>query len=244
MWFKHLQIYQFSSDFIFNIEDLTNKLESKKFHSCANILPMSMGWEAPIGKNEDAPLVHAANGSWLIRLKIEEKLLPATVIRNHTNEKINTLETEQKRKLSSKEKAAIRDETYGALLPQAFSKYSHINALIDPEKRLLIIDSSSRSKAEDYITFMRKAVETLPVTLLDTLPISQILTKWLQLSTLPIELQLGGTCVLQDSKAEGGIVRCSKQDLRSPNIQAFLQDNMEVAQIQLAWKTAFNLHLT
>ena len=51
------------------------------------------------------------------------------------------------------------------------------------------------------------------------------------------------TCVLQDNRDEGGSIRCTKQDLQSTNIQAFLKDRMEVAQMQIHWKQQLTFNL-
>ncbi len=244
MWFKNLQIYQFSNEFTFDIENFTTQLEQHRFHPCVSILPMSLGWQAPINEVTDAPLIHAANGIWLLCLKIEEKLLPSTVVRNHAIEVINKLETEQERKLNSKEKASIREESYAYLLPKAFSKYKEIYAIIDPQEKLLLIDTGPRNQAENFITFLRKTIGSLPVTLPETIGISQCMTRWLKTQRLPQYFQYGETCVLQDNRDEMATIRCTKQDLHSSNIQAFLKDGMEVKQIQLHWKEqlTFILH--
>lgn len=243
MWFKNLQIYQFSDDFIFDLEDFTVKLEQRCFHPCASILPMSLGWQAPIGTADDAPLVHSANGIWLFSLKIEEKLLPTTVVRDHAAKKINEIENQQLRKLNSKEKTAIREESYGTLLPQAFSKYKQIYAIIDPTEKLLLIDCSARNQAEDFITFLRKTLDSLPVALPETISIAQCMTNWLATKKLPEHFQYGESCVLQDNRDEGGNIRCNKQDLQSTNIQAFLKDRMEIVQMQIHWKQQLTFNL-
>ena len=64
--------------------------------------------------------------------------MPTTVVRDHAARKINEIENEQIRKLNSKEKTAIREESYGTLLPQAFSKYKKIYAIIDPTEKIII----------------------------------------------------------------------------------------------------------
>lgn len=236
MWFKHLQLYQFSPDFDLDIESLEEKLAAFSFKPCANILPMSMGWQAPIGVDETAPLIHAANGIYLLALRIEEKILPATVIRDQVKERIAELEDKQQRKLSSKEKTALKDDVYGTLLPQAFSKYSQILAMIDPKQQRLLIDTSSRNKAEEFISFLRKSLGSLPVELIETVAPSHVMTKWLKTAKTPKNFDFSQNCLLHDSKVDGATIRCSKQDLLSPNIQAFLQDGMEVFQLQLDWK--------
>jgi recombination associated protein RdgC len=243
MWFKNLHIYDFVDEFDFNIEQLETNLQHMHFKPCASILPMSSGWKAPIGDDEESPLIHSANGLMLICLRIEEKLLPATVIRDHLHEKVIKLQADQGRKISSKEKLALKDEIYSTLLPRAFSKNTEILAIIDPENQRLIIDVSSRTKAEDFINFLRKTLGSLPVALVETVSPGRLMTKWLKEQQTPRNFSIAESCMLVDSKLEGSTVRCSKQDLLTPNIQAFLADGMVVSQIQLQWKEHLQLTL-
>jgi recombination associated protein RdgC len=243
MWFKNLQIYQFTENFSTNSDELETALQQQIFRPCASILPSSIGWTAPIGDAENAPLVHQANGVILIALNIEEKIMPAAVIREQLNVKIDLLQNEQARKLSSKEKMALKDEVYADLLPRAFSKSHKMYALLHIEKQLLIIDTSSRNKAEDFIVFLRKTLESLPVALPETVPPGKLMTKWLKAQQAPKNFEIADACVLYDSKVDGGTIRCSKQDLLSPNITAFVKDGMEVVQLQLQWKEHIRFHL-
>lgn len=236
MWFKNLQLYQFIEDFDFNLENLEQQLQAFRFKPCASILPMSVGWQAPIGENESAPLIHSVNGIYLLALRIEEKILPNSVIRDQLQEKVTQMQTEQNRKLSSKERATLKDDIYSSLLPRAFSRNSIILAMIDPEQQQLIIDCSSRSKAEDFISFLRKATGSLPVAGVETMNPSLLMTKWLKTQKSPKHFEIAESCLLYDSKVNGATIRCSKQDLLSENIQAFIKDGMEVNQLQLQWK--------
>jgi recombination associated protein RdgC len=236
MWFKNLQVYQFIEEFDFNIEQLEAALQNYKFKPCASILPMSSGWQAPIGVGEDAPLIHVANGIYLLSLRIEEKILPSTVIRDQLQEQVLTLQEEQGRKLSSKEKLALKEDIYSNLLPRAFSKNSTILAMIDPKNQYIMIDCSSKSKAEDFITFLRKSLGSLPVAAVETVNPTLLMTKWLKSQKTPRHFELVESCTLYDPKLVGATVRCNKQDLLSPNIQAFLQDGLQVNQLQLQWK--------
>jgi recombination associated protein RdgC len=236
MWFKNLQIYQFTKAFSISANDLETALQQQSFRPCASILPSSIGWTAPIGYVDDAPLVHQANGMILIALNIEEKILPAAVINEQLGLKVEKLQDEQDRKLSSKEKMALKDEVYADLLPRAFSKSQKMYALLDLEKQLLLIDTASRNKAEDFIVFLRKTLDSLPVAVPETVAPGMLMTKWLKAQRAPQNFEIADACVLYDSKVDGGTIRCTKQDLLSPNITAFMQEGMEVVQLQLLWK--------
>jgi recombination associated protein RdgC len=236
MWFKNIQLYEFTEKFDFSPERFETALQEQLFAPCPSILPMSSGWIAPIGTAENSPLVHHSNGLLLIQLKIEEKIIPASVVNNLVKEKVSDIETKQSRRLSSKERLALKDEVYGSLLPRAFSKHTLIKAFLDPKNKHLIVDASTRAKAEEFNTFLRKTLGSLPIALPKTKTPAVMMTKWLKSQNTPKNFHLVGNCLLYDAKVDGGTVRCSKHDLLSPNIQAFVKAGMEVIELQLQWK--------
>lgn len=88
MWFKQVQLFQLlESAPTYKAEDLQQKLEPLRFTSCLPSLFFSAGWVAPFAE-EEALLVQAVPGYLLICLQIEEKILPAAVVRQALDEKI------------------------------------------------------------------------------------------------------------------------------------------------------------
>jgi recombination associated protein RdgC len=235
LWFKNLQIYKFNEDFDFSIENLEAALREYPYKPCLKILPGTAGWVAPIGDSDNAPLIHAANGVYLLSLRVEKKLLPASVVKEHLQIKLAEIEESHGRKLSSKEKLQLRDDVYCTLLPQAFTKNEYINAMIDSVNKLLIIDAASRNKAEDFIMLLRKTIGSVPVALPETASPSIIMTNWLKHDELPKNLGFGNNCVLKNVD-EIGVVRCDKQDILSDKVTAFLDSGAQVKQLQLYWK--------
>ena len=97
MWFKNLQVYNFNNEKEFNFDPtaLEILLGQNIFHPCPKIMPHSIGWIAPIGENEDAPLLHHANGLTLISLQIEQKIMPSSVVREKLAARVAELETKK-----------------------------------------------------------------------------------------------------------------------------------------------------
>ena len=243
MWFKNLNIYQFETKFENSAEELDRQLESMCFTPCGNSSPTSIGWVPPVGKGEDAPLVHAANGILLICLKTEEKLLPASVLREQLAEKIDKIEETEGRKVKRKEKEGLKDEIYFSLLPQAFTKSSLMYAYIDLQQQVMVVDSASTNKAEELLTFLRKTLGSLKVEIPEIQSPMALMTDWIKNDSNPVLLQLENSCTLQNPQDEKSLVRCQKQDLGSKNILSFLNDGFCAIQLSLAWseQLAFTL---
>ena len=91
----------------------------------------------------------------MLAARKEEKILPASVIRDALEEQVAQIELEQSRKVSNKEKKQIKDDVTLSLLPKAFTRYQDIFSYIDVTQGWLIIDASSFNKAEELTSYLR-----------------------------------------------------------------------------------------
>ena len=85
MWFKNLYLFKLNSDFTLSAEALHESLSQKPFAPCFSGQRESLGWVSPLGKNSDS-LTHAARGYILLTMAHQEKILPASVIREALEE--------------------------------------------------------------------------------------------------------------------------------------------------------------
>lgn len=241
MWFKNLHLFQFMEKFELSAEALEAELARRAFEPCPTNEARSEGW-APPGGEEDAPLVHASNGMLLFCLKAEEKLVPASVVKEEFEIKRKAFEQAQNRKLRKQEREELKDDVYHSLLPRAFSKSTHTHAYIDPLKGWLVVNAASAKKAEALTVALRKTLGSLKIQLPEVQPIALLLTDWLTTNAYPESIVIQDTCVLHDNK-DGGTIRCSKQNLLASDIQTLL-DGREVAQLAMSWKEQVSFVLT
>lgn len=234
MWFKNLKLFQFSEPFKETAEILETRLADSAFSPCSAMSAMSMGWVPPLDQDE-APLVHCANGFMMICLKIQEKILPATVVREELNEKIKEIEEAQDRKVFNKEKKNLRDDIYQNLLSRALCKSSKIYAYIDTQEQLMVVNTSSQTKAELLTTVLRKTLGSLKTIIPETQDPVVLMTDWLQNPTNNHDFVIEDFCVLTDQDGSGGSVRCNQQDLSSDTIHNLLNEGKHVTQLGLRW---------
>ena len=69
MWFKNAFLFQFIEDQTVSAEQLEADLAEQSFMPCDSVSASSQGWAAPSG-DEEAPLVHEANGFLLVCLSL------------------------------------------------------------------------------------------------------------------------------------------------------------------------------
>ncbi|WP_419835542.1 recombination-associated protein RdgC [Endozoicomonas atrinae] len=244
MWFKNLIFYRFTQPFKTSAEDLEEQLRQKRFRSCGSQDMSTYGWVPPLGKHGEL-LTHAGNGFIMITARKEEKILPASVVKDALEEKVEQIEQEQDRQVFSKEKKTLKDDVLMELLPKAFSRSQNTFAYIDPAKGWLIVDASSFKKAEELTSCLRECLGSLPIINppLKNMP-SHAMTRWLaQEVPMPDKLVLGDECELREPGDEGGQVKVSKQELVGEEVEVHLQAGKQVSKMALIWNDALSFVL-
>jgi recombination associated protein RdgC len=243
MWFKNLRAYRLTSPFDLSPEQLGDQLKPCSFKPCAKSQALSVGWVPPLGEDSEE-LVHAAGGRFLVKMKREEKLLPATVVREQLEERVADIQAAQGRKVYRKERLSLKDEIVQDCLPRAFSRSSHVYAYIDTRANWVLVDAASAARAEELLNLMRECIGSFPVLLpqVNNAPASTM-TGWLVHRSLPEDVVLGEECELREPGEEGGVVRCRGVDLLSEEVETHLHAGKQVSRLSLAWEDRLTLVL-
>ncbi len=235
MWFKQIQVFQIAGFIPRNDEMLEEHLEKITFEPCRANTPSTYGWVAPLDE-VDETLVHSYKNHRLFCLQIEEKVLPAYVIRQELKNRIKEIELTQGRKVSSKEKYAIKDEIYRTLLPQAFSRITKVYAYFDVTNKRLILNTTNAKRTEIFITLLKKTIENIGMTSLPLKNLHTIMTNWIQRDNCPKPFYVEDACLLKDPAMASKVIRIKGQDLFSESIKLLLQDGYKVDQIVVNWQ--------
>lgn len=244
MWFRNARVFRFTKPFEITAEALEEKLQEDAFKPCGPQETSRQGWVSPMGKHSDL-LVHSAGGYHLIALRKEEKLLPASVIKELVDEKAEMIEAEQHRKVRRKEKDELKEEVTLEMLPRAFSKNRRCYAYLAPADGVLVVDAGSSKQAEDLASTLRKSLGSLPVRppAVEQAP-AFTFTGWLNESIdLPASIELGTECELKDTSEDGGVVRCKGLDLQGDEIRSHLDAGMQVTKLSVTWDDSLSFVL-
>ncbi|MDP1573806.1 MAG: recombination-associated protein RdgC [Coxiellaceae bacterium] len=243
MWFKQATLFQFSKPFSSSISELNDLLKPLAFTPCLPSFSSSIGWISPLGQAHQE-LVYGSKRFLLIALQFEEKILPATVVRQAVIEKIAEIEAKEARSVRGKEKQTIKDEMMQTLLPRAFSKKSMVTAYIDLKEQRLVLNSSTPSKVERFIAFFKRAIAPTDLHSVEVKKPINLMTDWLKGEAIPRSFEIGQACLMRDPQQEKRMIRCQHQDLFSANIQAFLKEECEVMSLAMVWKEQVKFTLT
>lgn len=236
LWFKNILVYRLNKEIALSMDELEQQLASLAFTPCSSQDMTKTGWVSPMGDRGEA-LIHVAGKQVMICARKEDKILPATVIKNALQDKVEKLEGEQGRKLKKTEKATLKDEVVHTLLPRAFSKFSQTFIWLDLEKQLVIVDSGSAKRAEDNLALLRKTLGSLPVVPLSFNESVELkMTEWVRSGELPAGFTLMDEAELKAVLDEGGVIRCKKQELVSEEIATHIEAGKFVTKLSVDWE--------
>lgn len=254
MWFKNLRLYCLVQPFELPIEDLESQLAESAFVPCAGYEKSRLGWVPPLG--DDAPdgeedgedtgpmLTHVIGDYIMLCAKKQERLLPASVVREATADKVAEIEQRQMRKVYRKERREIQDDVYGSLLPRAFTRSSRVYAYISRREKLLVVDSASAPKAEEFLNLLRDTLGSFPVALPDTKTApGAVMTRWLKQGRATDGFVIHDDCELFNPTDGSNVVRCKGQDLVSDEIQVHLEAGKQARQLGVMWNQQLSCNI-
>ena len=236
MWFRNARPYRLPGRLGIDASELSQRLSRRPFQPCGPSQPVSSGWVAALS-DDATDFVHKSGDYWLIRLQREERLLPASVIRSEVSSRIQEIQTGQGRRVQRKERLDIVDEVTQDLMPRAFTKSQHLEALINDREGWVWVNTASAVRAEELLSLLREGLGNLPVVIPDTQksPVV-VMSQWLLNGGLPEGLSLGGDVDLEDPQEEGGVVRVRGMYLESDEIRRHIESGKQAVRLALSWQ--------
>ena len=231
MWFKNLYLYRLPKHWAVEAAGLEEQLAGLTLQGCNATDPRSIGWVPP---REGGPLIHSVNQQWLLALGIEEKLLPASIVKRFASDKAKAIEEAEGRRIGRKEMREIQEEMTLELLPRAFIRSRTTFAWIDRSNGWLVIDSAAPAKAEEFLEHLRKSLESLPAKVLKvTQSPSAAMTGWVAEGEAPAGFTLDQDLELRS--AEKATVRYVKHSLEGEEIRQHIAAGKVVTRLAMTW---------
>ncbi len=243
MWFRNLQIFRLTPVWAYTTDSLSQALHKGLFHGCGATERVARGWVPPRG--EDGELVFSVAHQQLIALGVEQKLLPAAVVRQYAQAKLTEIEAAQGYKPGRKQRRDVTDQLEIELLPRAFVKRGLTYVWIDPVNRWLLVDASSSTRADEVMEHLKLSLGELPITLVKTqLAAASAMTQWLAAGHAPGSFSIDRDCELCAAAEERAAVRYVRHNLDSDEVRSHIAAGKAATRLALTWNDRISFVLT
>lgn len=176
--FKNLYLFRLLPEWKLNGEQLRQRLQSHALDESQTLSMQQLGWVPP-RKGGDLCIV-TEGGQCLFALRVQKRLLPATVVKQVAAVRIDELEERQGFRPGKKMRKEITERVHDELLPKAFIVYRDTQVWVDLKNRWLVIDTATASKADEVIGALAKAIDPIHIeSLLVQQSSAACMTNWL-----------------------------------------------------------------
>jgi recombination associated protein RdgC len=243
MWFKNLVVYRFGAEWTVSLADLEDRCAQFSLQPCGAFDMQTRGW---VHSSVLKRYVHSTNGQHLIALGMEQKLLPASIIRQVTAERAIDLEQQQGYPVGRRQMRELKERVTEELRARALTRRTTTYAWIDPINRWLVVDAAGGARSDAVIDTLRDTLGgSLPVTFLEVekAPHSSM-ASWLMLGEAPGNFTIEQDLELQSVDQSKATIRYARHPLDGKEIRAHLEGGMYVTRLGLTWRDRLSFVLT
>ena len=241
---KNLMVYRIDAGWQPSFAQMQDSLEAERFVPCGASQEKAIGWVEPRGEAH-APLVEVVAGQLILKLKIETKSVPTSVVNRKAKERSSQIETTTGRKPGKKEMREIKDDVKLSLMPMAFTKEASIWVWIDPEAQFLMLDVGSQAKADEVVTLLAKSFAGLGMKLLNTQMSPQAsMSSWLLEQEPPVCLTVDRECELKAADESKAVVRYVRHALDTEEVKQHIAAGKLPTRLALTWDSRVSFVLT
>ena len=208
------------------------------FMPCAPTQERSTGFVPPRGNAHD-PLTESFDGGFLLRYMSETKTLPADALKRRVDEKAARIESETGRKPGRKERKELKEEARLDMLPNVFGKQKATWVWVDPREKMVIVDTTTQSVADDITTDLGLSLALLRTELSPRVAMA----RWLLESEAPEGLSIDRECELQSDDETKAGVRYARHPLGIAEIQQHINAGKRPVRLALTWQDRVSFEL-
>ncbi|HVY80595.1 MAG TPA: recombination-associated protein RdgC [Steroidobacteraceae bacterium] len=242
MWFKNLIVYRLPADWSVSPAELEEHLAKRPLQPCGPFDMLSRGWVAPAATGR---LLHTVNQQHLIALGVDQKLLPASIIRQVAAERAAAQATEQGFPVGRRQMRDIKLRVTEELRARALTRRRVTRAWIDPENGWFVVDAAGAAKAEELVETLRETLGSLAVTFMETVRSpQQSMAAWLAHGDAPSRFVIDQDLELQSADANKATVRYARHPLDVREVQQHLKAGKYPMKLGLTWSDRISFILT
>ena len=242
MWFKNLTVYRLPADWNWSAANLEQALGRRPLQPCSPLQMRSLGW---VAASPAQRLLHTVGEQHLLALGIDQKLLPASVIRQQAEERARQQAETQGFPVGRRQMRALKMQVAEALRARAFSRRTVTPLWIDRAQGWLVVDAGSASRAEELLETLRDTLGSLSVQALDVRrSVSGCMAAWLTQGGSAGPFSVEQDLELQSADAAKATVCYRRHPLEGSDIRGHLSAGKRPTQLGLTWNGRISFVLT
>lgn len=246
MWFKNIQVYSLNGAEKLQEDKFEELLSQSRFTPCGTHDLFKTGWVTIFEGDAEDKLTRMVNGTnaFFLKLRTESKVIPSSVVKERLKERVKKyIEDNDGKKPSKDEKNDFKDAITLDMAATAFTQSTFIEAYIDYDNNLLIVDAGSPKKSEELIGYLRMTLGSLEVTPLEPEDNpSDKMSNWVFSQSAPERFSFGNNCELKD--LDGGAISVKKHDIECDEVKKHLENGKKVVKLELVWQERIRFSLT
>lgn len=241
MLFRDLLLYRLPADWSLPATALEDTLGRKPLKPCGGFDMKTRGW---VHCGYEERYLYTQGNEHLFAFGLEQKLLPASIVNQEAKDRAAKLAEQQGHPVGRRQMRELKARVTDELRSRALSRRQSTHAWLSPAQKLLAINSSTPTRAEELIETLREGLGSLPVQPVATrnAPAAAMAT-WLTHGEAP-----GRFTIDQDLELTaiggGATVRYVRHPLDGREIKAHLVAGKVPTRLGLVWndRIAFILH--
>jgi len=242
VFFKNLILYRFPPGFSLAATDLEEALDRRPLQACGSFDLQTKGF---VHCGYEQRTVYARGKQLLISLGMEQKLLPASIVNQVTQERALELEQQQGHPVGRRQRRELKARVSDELRARALTRRRSLSAWLDLSEGWLAVNTTSNSRAEELVETLRDALGTLPVQPFGTqrAPAGGM-AAWLTQGEAPGRFSIEQDLELQAVDGSGATIRYIRHPLEPAEIRGHLNAGKLPTRLGLTWnsRVSFVLH--
>ena len=240
---KQATIYRIGPNWAGDLSAIEQALAAAQFVPCGATQQKSSGWVPP--REANGALAESVDGQVILKLMTEVRQVPGPVLKRRTEEIAAQMEKDAGRKPGKKIMKEIKEQALLELLPMAFTKRTSALVWIDRKARLIVVDASSQSRAEEVVTFLIKCLDGLALTLVQTeMSPAVAMAHWLGTGEPPYQFTIDRECELKSTDEMKSVVKYGRHDLDTEEVKQHIVAGKVPTRVAMTWRDRVSFVLT
>ncbi len=242
MLFKNLIVYRLPTDWSWTAGDLEARLGGHLLRPCGHFDMVTRGWQ-PVTKG--GRLLHTVGQHHMLSLGTNQKLLPASIIRQVAEERAEAQAIEQGFPVGRKQLRDIKAQVADELRARAFTRRSTTRAWIDSQNGWFVIDAAGAPRAESMLETLTATLDSfVPLPLEGARSPHVFMSAWLMQGDAPFRFAIDDDLELQAANDTKSRIRYVHHPLDGKDIRSHLAAMKYPTRLGLTWNGRVSFVLT